>query len=112
MYFRFVIACQKEWRAKNLHFWASSGNYLRQSTRISLARNISGLELPPSPVYRDTIFNDDNQVSKEREDEITLRLQLRDATIESIKRMENASMEDDSVELSSCMGRPYFQYLH
>jgi hypothetical protein len=29
-------------------FWASPGEYLRRSTLISLARNISGLELSPS----------------------------------------------------------------
>jgi hypothetical protein len=104
MYFRFVISYLHAKKADNSeftervegkeHFWASPGNYLRQSTFISLARNISGLELPPS-VYCDTTFNDDNQVSKAREDEITLRLRglLRDATIESIKRMENDSMK-------------------
>lgn len=36
-------------------FWASPGKYLKRSTLISLARNISGLELPPS-VYEDMTF--------------------------------------------------------
>jgi hypothetical protein len=66
MYFRFVISYLHAKKADNSeytervegkeHFWASPGNYLRH---VYLARNISGLELPPS-VYCDTTFNDDN----------------------------------------------------
>ena len=36
-------------------FRASPGKYLRRSTLVTLARNISGLELPPS-IYYDNTF--------------------------------------------------------
>ncbi|KAN0074125.1 hypothetical protein V8E54_008062 [Elaphomyces granulatus] len=56
-------------------FWASPGSYLRKSTLVSLARNISGLELPPS-LYQDTTFGStDDSV-----DSTMITQQLLDAT--------------------------------
>jgi hypothetical protein len=70
-------------------FWASPGSYLRKSTLVSLARNISGLELPPS-LYQDTTFGSiDDSV-----DSTPITQQLIDATIESSRRPED---DDDDM---------------
>lgn len=42
----------------NDEFWASPREYLRKSTLLSLARNVSGFELPPS-IYSNTTFEDE-----------------------------------------------------
>lgn len=42
---------------KENSFWPSPGSYLRKSTLVALARNISGFELPPSLVEHTTFEN-------------------------------------------------------
>jgi hypothetical protein len=85
----------KEWREKNIskhHRGIISANrHLFPLPAIFLVSNF-----PHRYTVICTTFNDDNQVLKQREDEITIQVRglLGDATIESIKKME-----DDSVEL-------------
>lgn len=43
-------------------FWPSPGAYLRKSTLMTLARNISGFELPPS-LIQDTTFDNREESS-------------------------------------------------
>jgi hypothetical protein len=82
-------------------FWASPGSYLHKSTLISLARNISGLELPPS-VYSDTTFEETTDTQK-GQDTVShlvasqLAAQLREATIES-SRIYSTENSDDTNE--------------
>ena len=98
MYFRFVVSyifAQKNGHASFLEkvengkeFWASPGEYLRRSTLISLARNISGLELPPS-VLEDKTFEDPDLDSPPFDEidnsTILLSAHLRDACVASVK---------------------------
>jgi hypothetical protein len=63
-------------------FWGSPGSYLRKSTLVSLARNISGLELPPS-VYNDTTFEEATDAQNGQDALSQFAAQLRAATIES-----------------------------
>jgi hypothetical protein len=66
--------------------WASAGDYLRRSTLISLARNISGLDLPPS-LYQDNTFEGElTDQSMGMKSTVELSEQLRNATIESSRQ--------------------------
>jgi hypothetical protein len=84
-------------------FWASSpGPYLRQSTLTSLARNISGLELPPS-IYSNTFedkVEDEERLASESDTAGTcLSVRLREAISESSKNkgdLDSDDSEDDS----------------
>jgi hypothetical protein len=99
LYFRFVISYLHAKRNNNLAttqkieareiFFASSGPYLRESTLISLARNISGCELPPS-VFADCTFTDQDEGAQKDVEETAaiLAARLRSATIESVKERE------------------------
>jgi hypothetical protein len=83
-------------------FWASPGSYLHKSTLISLARNISGLELPPS-VYSDTTFEEitDTQKGQNTVSQLVasqLAAQLREATIESSRIYSDDTDENDETD--------------
>lgn len=70
-------------------FFASPGPYLHESTLISLARNISGCELPPSVFSECTFADQDEGTQKGAEKTATiLAARLRSATIESAKERE------------------------
>jgi len=95
LYFRFIITIINAQRANNTPFlqrlegkevfWASPGSYLRRSTLVSLARNISGLELPPSQ-YNETTFEETELDARRDQDAAAqLAVQLRNATVESSK---------------------------
>ena len=64
-------------------FWALPGEYLRRSTLISLARNISGLELSPS-VLEDPDL-DSPPFDEIDNSTILLSAHLRDACVASVK---------------------------
>jgi hypothetical protein len=95
LYCRFIITIINAQRANNTPFlqrlegkevfWASPGSYLRRSTLVSLARNISGLELPPS-LYNETTFEETELDARRDQDAAAqLAVQLRNATVESSK---------------------------
>ncbi|KAL2831801.1 hypothetical protein BDW59DRAFT_157757 [Aspergillus cavernicola] len=77
------------------NFWPTPGKYLERSTLRSLARNISGLELPPSLINDQTF--EDKSISEAEADDVgvTLADDLRRATIESIKELERRPEDDD-----------------
>lgn len=74
-------------------FWASGGEYLHRSTLRSLARNISGLELP-EPLSMNSF--DDTSVSELEADSVgtALAADLRQAATASMK---NGDDEDDDM---------------
>lgn len=79
-------------------FWASEGQYLHNSTLCSLARNISGLELPES--LASNTFHD-TSISDREADSVgaALAADLHRATVESAKnRDEDYSSEEDDSE--------------
>ena len=79
-------------------FWASEGQYLHNSTLCSLARNISGLELPES--LASNVF-EDTSVSDREADSIgtSLAADLHRAAVESVKeKAEDDDSEDDDSE--------------
>jgi hypothetical protein len=110
LYFRFIITYIHAQKSGNTtftnrvenktDFWASPGPYLRKSTLISLARNISGCELPPPLLASTTFEKSEFNVSSEEEDEISMTLasQLRDAVIQSAKDAEKDGSENDGSE--------------
>ena len=53
-------------------FWPLPGEYLQKSTLQALARNISGLELPP-PLIEDTTF-ESSRITQDEEDNMGLLL--------------------------------------
>lgn len=61
-------------------FWASPGPYLRRSTLLTLARNISGVELPPTLIEDQTFEAPDDLSPQQAEDaNMLLSAKLRDA---------------------------------
>jgi len=92
LYFRFIISyifAQKNGNQlfinkmnNDKNFWASPGEYLRKSTLISLARNISGLELPPNILDKTTF---EGTASEETDDTLVLSAHLRAAYVSTIK---------------------------
>lgn len=111
LYFRFVITYLNAKKQGNSSFtdnsdtkqgfWASPGPYLRRSTLISLARNISGCELPP-PLLDENTFETDEVPAHEVEDmSIVLSSEMRKATIVSAARgeqEEDVDMDDEDQE--------------
>jgi hypothetical protein len=84
-------------------FWPSPGPWLRRSTLTSLARSISGIELPPS-IYQDTTFDADG--SKRYEAAVTdgevvdeVVEFLRNATISSMKGGDESDEEDSEMDV-------------
>jgi hypothetical protein len=82
-------------------FWASLGPYLRQSTLTSLARNISGLELPPS-ILENTFgeeVEDEEVLASESDTAGTyLSVRLREAIDESNKNKGDLDSDDSDSE--------------
>ena len=106
LYFRFIITYIHATISGNTRFtdkvenktefWASPGEYLRRSTLVSLARNISGLKLPPS-LYDDNTFETPDESTNEDAENIAMDLssELRSAMIESAK---SPTIDDDDEE--------------
>ncbi|KAJ5626552.1 hypothetical protein N7528_003979 [Penicillium herquei] len=69
LYFRFIITCISMMKqGKDISFmttaegnsvWTSPGDYLRKSTLTTVARNISGYDLPPALVESTTFSDED-----------------------------------------------------
>ena len=103
LYFRFIITYLHAKASGNVSFtnsveirkifWASGGEYLHRSTLRSLARNISGLELP-EPLSMNSF--DDTSVSELEADSVgtALAADLRQAATASMK---NGDDEDDDM---------------
>lgn len=110
LYFRFIITYLNAKKQGNRfftenvdtkqRFWASPGPYLRRSTLTSLARNISGCQLPP-PLL-DNTFETDEVPAHEGEDiSLILSSDMRKATIASAARgeqEEDMDMDDEDEE--------------
>ena len=112
LYFRFIITYINAKRLGNTQFteavegrerfWASPGPYLRKSTLIALARNISGIELP-STLIKDQTFETPGDLSARQSEDTNLLLsaQLRDAIILSAgnaERDEDIDMDEDDTD--------------
>lgn len=85
---------------KKTELWATPGEYLRKSTLLSLARNISGFELPPS-LYSSTTFERTNEspltpVDEDDDIALDLALKVREAITESTKRRDGQDSGDES----------------
>ena len=74
-------------------FWASPGKYLQRGTLVSLARNISGLDLPES-IYQDTTFPETVGSQDPAETAMVLTSQLKDAILESVRKAEEREQPD------------------
>ncbi|PGH11390.1 hypothetical protein AJ79_04891 [Helicocarpus griseus UAMH5409] len=105
LYFRFIITYIDAKQKGNLAwvqdvesrkvFWATPGSYLRKSMLRTLARNISGVEMPPA-IYEGNTFESGDDVG---DADLIVAGLLRQATVESIKRTEEAERgeyKDDS----------------
>lgn len=95
LYFCFIssiIHAQKAGNAEILDrqevktFWASPGEYLRRSTLVTMARQISGFELPSATYEEMTFVEEGEEELRSQEAETVLFYQLREATIESSSR--------------------------
>lgn len=118
LYFRFVITYLHAKKAGYTAFtqsvenkkllWASSGPYLHNSTLKSLARNITGIDLPPT--LAENTFN--APLSDAESDSLgtVLASELREATINSLKNWNQPSgQEGESDEHDeSCSPSPHF----
>ncbi|RMJ23805.1 hypothetical protein PHISP_05326 [Aspergillus sp. HF37] len=101
LYFRYVITYlhakrdgNKGWVNKvdnRSVFWASPGPWLEKSTLLSIGRNISGFELPPS-VYEGNTFTGGAHDATEGQD-ILVCSRLRDAAAESTRDPDDADVE-------------------
>lgn len=103
LYFRFIItyihaksqgntAWAEKVESKKV-LWASPGPYLEKSMLCSLARNISGLELPPV-VYEGTTFDTGKPV--ENDDDLVLASRVREAVVSSAGKTQEDEEEGDS----------------
>ncbi|KAJ9374586.1 hypothetical protein DTO282E5_669 [Paecilomyces variotii] len=113
LYFRFIVTYLHAKNTGNTsftekvedrnRFWASPGPYLRHSTLISLARNISGCDLPPS-LLEDTTFKSTDMEDDDDDISTMLSVQLRDAIIESTvqREKEEDSGDSEDSEESDC----------
>ncbi|KAJ5951595.1 uncharacterized protein N7479_010008 [Penicillium vulpinum] len=116
LYFRFIITyifCKKQSNdlftkkveAAARDFWPTPGPYLRKSMLRTLARSISGHELPPSLVDGKT-FDDSQYVYEEHKTESAMvaAQDIYDAIIASVKTLppddesENATTQDPTEE--------------
>lgn len=77
-------------------FWASPGPYLEKSTLRSLARNISGLELPPS--ITEHTFDASASASATENAAIIVSTELQDAVEASSKRWDDKDETDEDTE--------------
>ncbi|KAF3385932.1 hypothetical protein DPV78_012543 [Talaromyces pinophilus] len=103
LYFRFILTVLHAIRTGNKEFvsqlqqkerfWASPGKYLQRGTLVSLARNISGLDLPES-IYQDTTFPETVGSQDPEETAMVLTLQLKDAILESARKAEEREQPD------------------
>ena len=104
LYFRYIItylyakkAGNTDWteRVENCNdFWPTSGPYVEKSTLQSLARNISGCQLP-APLYERATFEEPD---KDESQDLLLSSRLRSAIIESSKRSEEEDEEEEEEE--------------
>lgn len=111
LYFRFIITYLNAKRQGNSFFtniadskqgfWASPGPYLRRSTLTSLARNISGCELPPLLLDGNTFEADDAPAHEAEDMSLVVSSEMRKATIVSAARgeqEEDVDMDDEDQE--------------
>lgn len=106
LYFRFIITYLHAKSAGNKEFtdsvefkrsfWASGGQWLNGSTLMSLARNISGMELPDC--IKENAFFDPEISADEAElsSEISAG-KIRQTAVESMKVQEDAGREKEVV---------------
>ncbi|KAL3465565.1 hypothetical protein BJX64DRAFT_285496 [Aspergillus heterothallicus] len=110
LYFRFIIsylhakrngslAIQKKVDTKR--FWPTMGRYLNNSTLVTLARCVSGCDLPASLVNGQTFESEDEVASEDAG--LLLSVKLRDAWTDSVKELseqrdtgEEEEEEDDT----------------
>ncbi|PKY01790.1 hypothetical protein P168DRAFT_329706 [Aspergillus campestris IBT 28561] len=107
LYFRFLITYLNAKRANNTaftstveskdQFWASPGDYLERSTLKSLARNISGLELPPT-LLEHTFEHEPRDESAADSTGTILSSLLREATVESTRELEEGESDGEDEE--------------
>jgi hypothetical protein len=115
-YIHAVRCGNKGWTAKveeKNRIWASSGEYLRGSTLLTLARNISGFEPPPS-LYAENTFEEAPSSPRKTEEEenkivASLSQKLRNAIIDSLKSADDSggdSTSDSDNDDESCLSEP------
>jgi len=77
-------------------FWPTMGRYLHRSTLVTLARCVSGTELPPSLLEMNT-FEPDEELDKRMGQDIGMLLgaELREAFISSMEEKEKDDEEED-----------------
>ncbi|KAJ9306108.1 hypothetical protein DTO217A2_4408 [Paecilomyces variotii] len=107
LYFRFLITYLNAKKSENTaftstvegrdQFWASPGEYLEKSTLKALARNISGLELPPTLLQHTFEHAPKDELAADYVG-ISLSSLLRDATVESTKELEAEDPFDEDEE--------------
>ncbi|KAI9371257.1 hypothetical protein BJX61DRAFT_512154 [Aspergillus egyptiacus] len=104
LYFRFLISylyakrrgdtSVKE-KVDATRFWPTMGRYLNRSTLVTMARCISGCDLPPSFVEGSTFELEGDQAEQKSTDAgMVLSAQLRDAMLDSMRVVE-ASKDGD-----------------
>lgn len=105
LYFRFISSIIHAQRTGNVdllsrlevkEFWASPGEYLRRSTLVTMARQISGFELPPAAYQEMTFVEDGEEEIRSQEAATMLSAQLREATIAAIARNDEDDDESSS----------------
>jgi hypothetical protein len=106
LYFRFISSIIHAQKTGNVDIlgrlevkkiWASPGEYLRRSTLVMMARQISGFELPPAAYQEMTFVEDGEEETKSQETATVLSAQLREAIIESARSEET---DDESSDVS------------
>ncbi|KAL5338252.1 hypothetical protein BJX70DRAFT_388656 [Aspergillus crustosus] len=105
LYFRFIISYLNakqlgiktiETKVDTKKFWPIMGPYLRKSTLVTLARCVSGCELPAELVEGKTFETGGKTEIIAGEDAgMTLGLDLREALIESMKEFEDTAESED-----------------
>lgn len=107
LYFRYVINYlwakqqgNQEWVEQIDNkgvFWASPGPYLEKSTLISLGRNISGFELPPS-ILESTTFDGPVPTKGDENQDLSVCIALREANMATSKAQEDEDGHEDEDE--------------
>ncbi|KAL4886714.1 hypothetical protein BJY04DRAFT_213469 [Aspergillus karnatakaensis] len=105
LYFRFIISYLAAKKAGSrlvdskvdaTKFWPTMGRYLRKSTLVTLARCVSGCDLPPSLVDGKTFDSDVADEIKAGDDAgMTLALDLRGALTRTLGKAEEESADEE-----------------
>ena len=104
LYFRFLVTYLHAKQSGNSEFtsmvdscqtfWACPGGYLERSTLISLARNISGIQLPPA-ITAHTFDDASASVSKTEDAATILAVELQEAVAANLKRWNDKDETDE-----------------